>query len=46
MVVYLSKDLLWRNDQTHNLPERHLEVHLWKFEEALEEAWHADFILP
>lgn len=46
MVVDLAKHLLGRYDQAHNLPYGHLKVHLWKFEHALEEARHLDFIAP
>lgn len=44
MVVYLSKDLLGRDHQAHNLPNGHFKVHLRKLEEPLEEARHAGFI--
>jgi hypothetical protein len=46
MVVYLPEHLLWRYYQAHDLPYGHLEVHLRKFEQALEEARHSDLIPP
>jgi hypothetical protein len=46
MVVYLPEHLLRRNYEAHDLPYGHLEVHLRKLEQALEEARHADFIAP
>jgi hypothetical protein len=46
VVIYLPEHLLRRYYQAHNLPDGHLKVHLRKLEEALEEAWHFDFIAP
>jgi hypothetical protein len=46
VVVYLSKHLLGRDYQAHDLPYGHLEVHLRELEEPLEEARHFDLIAP
>lgn len=46
MVVYLPEHFLRCYYQAHDLPYRHLEVHLRKLEQALEEARHADLISP
>jgi hypothetical protein len=46
MVVYLPEDLLRRYYQAHDFPYSHLEVHLWKLEETLKEARHADLVPP
>ena len=46
MVIYASKDFLGSYQQTPHLPYGHLEIHLGELEEALEEARHAEAILP
>jgi hypothetical protein len=46
MVVDLPEHLLGCYDQAHDLPYGHLEIHLGKLEQALEEARHFDFIAP
>ena len=44
MVVYTLEHLFWRYYQTGHFPHGHFEIHLWEFEESLEEAWHAHAI--
>lgn len=44
MVVYRAEDLLGCDHEGHHLPDCHLKIHLWKFEEPLEEARHSQFI--
>ena len=46
MVVYLPKHLLRCYYQAHDLPYGHLEVHLRKLEQALEEARHSYLVSP
>ena len=46
VVEDLSKHLLRRYYQAHDLPYGHLKVHLGKLEHALEETRHLDFIPP
>ena len=45
VVINTPPYFLRRNKQRPHLPDRHLEVHLRKLEQALEEAWHAQTLL-